>query len=484
MILQIRRILEDCQSMFSHPIPTPEELLSHSRFLILGGGTSGVSASKLLLSLGRETILVDKNPPQGNEKDYSKVFAESDGEKAVSLSDFLIKSPGISPNHPILNLAQQKGIPVLSEIALGRVFYKGLLVGITGTDGKSTTTALTYHILKSEYSNSRIGGNIGVPFTSFCRENLNLVVLELSSYQLEDSPDLSVDVSAILNLAPDHLERHVSMENYARAKWKIISSNPKAHVFLNRKVLDYISAETFSDTVCHKHFVGEAGGVLIEEEGLKISSPKYQYNLTKFPLKGKHNHMNLCFAIGIAETLGMAPSSIEAAYESFEGLKFRFEKMKFPNVEKDFENFTFINDSKSTNLHSLLSGLSGFKKGDSVYLILGGIPKEEPLDPLLNKLKELQICVWVYGTAVSKWKEELSKLDLPIFFLENLGQTISHLKTYLIEEGGRMFHVSGSKRDGTILFSPACASFDQYKNFEERGRDFEKKISDSFSELN
>lgn len=483
MILQIRRILEDCQSMFSHPIPTPEELLSHARFLILGGGTSGVSASKLLLSLGRETILVDKNPDQSNKMDFTKVFAESDGETALSLCDFLIKSPGISPNHPILSLAKQKGIPILSEIALGRVFYKGLLVGITGTDGKSTTTALTYHILKSEYTNSRMGGNIGVPFTSFCRENLSLVVLELSSYQLEDSPNLNVDVSAILNLAPDHLERHGNMQNYAEAKWKIINTDPKSHVFLNRNVLEYIRKDTFSKTVCQKHFVGENGGILIQEDGLKISSPKYNYNLTKFPLKGKHNYMNLCFAIGIAEILGLAPSQIEAAYESFEGLKFRYEKIKIPNLLKKFENFTFINDSKSTNLHSLLSGLSGFKKGDLVYLILGGIPKEEPLDPLIQKLDELKINVWVYGTAVSKWKDQLTKLDLPVFFLDDLGQTISHLKNYLLENE-QVFTGSESTKEKTILFSPACASFDQYKNFEERGRDFERKISDSFSELN
>lgn len=480
MILQIHRILEDCQSMFSSKVPSPSELLQFQNFLILGGGTSGISASKLLLQFEKKTVLLDKNPKSASTEDFSEIHSEDEGIRILPEIDVVIKSPGIKPDHPILAAAIKSKIPILSEIALGRVFYQGTLIGITGTDGKSTTTALVSHILKSRYTNSEMGGNIGVPFTSFCTKKLDLVVLELSSYQLEDSPNLEMDIAAILNLAPDHLERHGTMENYAKAKWKIQNfQNPRFQMFLTRNVLKYLHPNEYENHKDGIHFIGEKEVYHISNNLQAIKTPRDLYDTTNFPLQGKHNLTNLCFAIGIAEKMNVPKEKIINSLQNFLGLKYRYEKINVSNPLPKFKNYHFINDSKSTNLHSLLSGLAGFSPEDNLYLILGGIPKEEPLSPFLKRWKELKNPLWVYGKACEIWREELEKENMPVYFFKTVEETLLDVKFHLIS---KTENTLSQKPEGTVLFSPACASFDLYKNFEERGLDFETLVLKLFSD--
>ncbi|MCW7481323.1 UDP-N-acetylmuramoyl-L-alanine--D-glutamate ligase [Leptospira kanakyensis] len=463
--------------MFSESIPTRSDLNQFQNFLVLGGGSSGDSSAKLLTSQGKICILADKFPEKANTSLYSKVLSDNHPQETLEGIDCIIKSPGILPDHPILEEARKKGLPILSEIGLARIFYKGPVIGITGTDGKSTTTALTYHILKSKFPNSKMGGNIGVPFTSFCLEPLDLVVLELSSYQLDDSPNLKLTASAILNLASDHLERHKTMEAYAKAKWKIQNLKDPIHKsFVSPNFLNFLR-DKISDHPNLK-LIGENQNYFVSLEPNQVHTPNHIYDASKFPLKGKHNLMNLCFAIALCETMGMDWKEIQNEFESFTGLPHRFRKIDSSGFQNQYRNIQFINDSKSTNLHSMLSGISGFKKDDGLFLILGGIPKSEPIDPLINRWKELQSPIWVYGKAAEVWKLELDAVGLPVHYFPDLPSLLVQLKQTIDLELEN--NENPKNKTLSVIFSPAGASFDLYKNFEERGNHFEDLTKEIF----
>ncbi|TGL33604.1 UDP-N-acetylmuramoyl-L-alanine--D-glutamate ligase [Leptospira perdikensis] len=464
--------------MFSQSIPSTSDLDKLQKFLILGGGSSGDSSAKLLTAKGKICILADKFPEKANSQFYTEVLSDNHPQKALEGIDCIIKSPGILPDHPILDAAKRKEIPTLSEITLARVFYKGPIIGITGTDGKSTTTALTYHILKSKFPNSKMGGNIGVPFTSFCLETLDLVVLELSSYQLDDSPNLEITASAILNLASDHLERHKTMESYAEAKWKIQNlKNPKHKSFVNPNFFQFLIVEPDNHT--NLQLIGENQNYSVSLEPNQIHTPNHVYDTSKFPLKGKHNLMNLCFAIALAETMDMDWKEIQNQFESFQGLPHRFNRMDSSGFQKKYKDIQFINDSKSTNLHSMLSGISGFKKEDRLFLILGGIPKTEPVDPFIKRWKQLEVPIWVYGKAVDVWKSEFEKTGLNASYFPDLPSLVKDLKTKI--DSSMETANNKEKSSLSVIFSPAGASFDLYKNFEERGNHFETLVKENFT---
>ncbi|EOQ95122.1 UDP-N-acetylmuramoyl-L-alanine--D-glutamate ligase [Leptospira wolbachii serovar Codice str. CDC] len=466
--------------MFSQSIPSASDLDKFQKFLILGGGSSGDSSAKLLTSQGKQCLLADKFPEKANTLLYAEVLSDNHPQEVLEGIDCIIKSPGILPNHPILEVAKQRELPILSEICLARVFYKGPVVGITGTDGKSTTTALTYHILKSKFPNSRMGGNIGVPFTSFCLEPLDLVVLELSSYQLDDSPNLELTASAILNLASDHLERHKTMESYAEAKWKIQNlENPKHRSFVNPIFFQFLSQEMPKGKTLH--LIGENQEYFVSLEPNQVYTPNHTYDASKFPLKGKHNLMNLCFAIALAETMGMEKEEIQNQFESFQGLPHRFNRIEGSGFQNQYKEIQFINDSKSTNIHSMLSGIAGFKKGDGLFLILGGIPKLEPIDLFLSRWKELECPIWVYGKAVEVWKKEFDATGLPVSYFPDLSALIKDLKTKIDFRMGNNANKTATTTPLSVIFSPAGASFDLYKNFEERGNHFESLVKENFT---
>lgn len=472
MILQNHRILAECQSMFSETRTDLPDLNNRHSFLILGGGASGDSAAKLLTSLGKKVTLADRFPEKANLSLYHHVLSDHEPQIVLDGIDCIIKSPGILPSHSILQTARKNEIPVLSEIALARIFYKGPIIGITGTDGKSTTTALTFHLLQNKYPNARMGGNIGVPFTSFCLENLDYVVLELSSYQLDDSPNLKLTSSAILNLASDHLERHKTMESYALAKWKIQNLEDNDHqCFVNPIFFSYtpFRKPTFSNL----HSIGDNETYFVSLHPHLIHTPKHTYDATRFPLTGKHNLMNLCFAIALAEVAGLDPEQIQKQLETFQGLPHRFQSIDPKKLSPQYQSIRFINDSKSTNLHSMLSGISGFQKGDPMYLILGGIPKEEPIAPFINRWKELECPLYVFGNAKEIWQKDFDQTGLPVTFFDTLNTLFSELKITIEAK-------LDEKPNLTVLFSPAGASFDLYKNFEERGNHFVTLVKEHF----
>ncbi|MDZ4724796.1 MAG: UDP-N-acetylmuramoyl-L-alanine--D-glutamate ligase [Leptospira sp.] len=457
--------------MFSYLIPDKNTLLQFDEFLVLGGGISGESAGKLLKKYGKNVRLADSAYPKDQNNVFSEIISDKDTKLALEKTQVIIKSPGVLPDHPILLEANKRNITVISEIYLGRLFFQGTLIGITGTDGKSTTTALTHHIIKTQFPKSQVGGNLGLAFTSFCDEDLDLVVLELSSYQLDDSPNLHLTSSCIITLAPDHLERHKTMESYALAKWKILDHQNPNHICITQtSVLSQLPNHRtpFKGKMI---LFGENQDIKIASESKIITTEKNSYDTNSFQLPGFHNLQNLAVAIGLSETVGVLRENIQKAIPTFTGLPHRFQKINQTNWKnKSYKEVQFINDSKSTNFHSMLSGISGYSNATKLYLILGGEPKKENLYPFFDRIKGLDAEILIYGKAREYWKEDFEiQKEIKADFVNTIEDAVIHIKERLKPD-----------KNICVILSPACASFDQYKNFSERGDHFVSLIETHF----
>ncbi|EMJ97037.1 UDP-N-acetylmuramoyl-L-alanine--D-glutamate ligase [Leptospira alstonii] len=455
------------------------ESLKGLKTLVLGGGISGNSAIDFLISEKAQPILCDRNRPESIDVPFFYDSADPQSFPEISL---IVKSPGILPTHPVLSYAAEKKISVLSEIDLGRNFFQGKIIGVTGTDGKSTTTSLTAHLLKKDFSDLKEGGNLGIPFTSFCKESISLAVLELSSYQLEDSFPLRLDVSVLLNLAPDHLERHKTMENYFNAKLKIADLSNKNHcLIVSEKIKERILSSTSFQCKLLSFGRSPESSAYLNENSLRIQTSNFVYDISRFRLPGSHNRENLAASILAAEAIGGKPESIQSQIPLFKGLPHRFQ------IAGEKRGLSFINDSKSTNLHSMLAGMSTWKNLDRTCLILGGRPKREDPKPLYDFLMQKIGCVVLIGEARSVWEEGIRNvIGDRLFSVEDLNETFGIFKN------GNMISERSSDPSGfdtkillsngaeleSFVFSPACASFDQYKNFEERGNHFLSLVDD------
>ncbi|EMY79579.1 UDP-N-acetylmuramoyl-L-alanine--D-glutamate ligase [Leptospira weilii serovar Ranarum str. ICFT] len=462
------------------------ESLKGLKILVLGGGISGNSAIDFLISEEARPILCDRNRPESIDVPF---FYDTADPKTFPEISLIVKSPGILPTHPVLLYAAEKKIPVLSEIDLGRNFFQGKIIGITGTDGKSTTTSLTAHLLKKDFPDLKEGGNLGIPFTSFCKESISLAVLELSSYQLDDSFPLRLDVSVLLNLAPDHLERHKTMENYFNAKLKIANLSDNNHcLIVSEKIKERILSSTSFQCKLLNFGRSPESNAFLDENSLKIKTLKFVYDISKFHLPGTHNRENLAASILAAESIGGKPESIQEQIPLFKGLPHRFQ------IAGEKQGLSFINDSKSTNLHSMLAGMSTWKNLDRTCLILGGRPKREDPKPLYDFLMHQIGCVVLIGEARSVWEEGIrNAIGDRLFSVENLNDVFRIFKKwYLLSDSAGDKKIRSSEPFGfdtkirlpngtkieSVVFSPACASFDQYKNFEERGNHFLSLVED------
>jgi UDP-N-acetylmuramoylalanine--D-glutamate ligase len=445
-----------------HKIQPNEIITSKYPICILGGGITGKAVSKFFQRKKIHHFLVDKIKTD----DSIPFFSDSSEFHVLPNFSYLIKSPGISPNHPLLIESIKMGKTILSEINLARLFFKGKIIGITGTDGKSTTTALTKHLIQKNFPNTQMGGNIGIPFIELCEESLDYLVLELSSYQLEDSENLDLYASCILNISNDHLERHGTIENYTKAKYKIVDELNKNHfLILNTKLKSIVS----NKIQCITKYFGdeEISDIKLIPNQKKIISPIAEYIYDNFKLSGIHNLYNLSAAILLAESCNCDPSIIQEGIDSFKGLSHRFESF---GVYNEIE---FINDSKSTNTHSLIAGISGYSKKDEILLILGGIPKKEPMDDLINTLNKVQPkIITIYGDfSKIHGKNFQSKLVSDVILVDEFHKILPILKK-----------IVSNKTIKKVIFSPGGASFDYFKNFEERGNIYMEMIKKEFTE--
>lgn len=394
-----------------------------NKLLVWGLGKSGQAAVKLLESRGFEVFSGDD--------------ARGDRwEEFIEAVDTVVLSPGIPPHHPLWIEAERKGLEVIGELELAWRFFKGKVIAITGTDGKSTTTRLTYLMLRGKLGRVYEAGNMGTPFSEVVlRDPEATVVLEVSSFQGKTLKTFRPTIGAFLNFHEDHLDWHPDLADYLHSKYRIFSRQIERDLFIagsdQREVVD-------TPTKARK---------LNFQEGLKL------FNSSDLKLKGEHNLKNAAVAALIAHLFGASEEDIRKVLREFRGLPFRME------LVLTFRGIEIYNDSKSTTPNALRAALSSFPQG-SVILIAGGKDKGVDFGILTDVADRVKLALLIGET-----KEKLSE-----FF----GKERSELCSSLEEAVDRALRVASP--GDFILFSPGCSSFDMFTNYVERGNAFERLV--------
>jgi len=437
--------------------------------VILGGGESGVGAALLAKANGFEVFLSDKNLL--NEKYKTELieheinFEEgSHSEDKILSAIEVIKSPGIPEKVEIIKKIKEKNIPVISEIEFAFRFTNAKIIGVTGSNGKTTTSLLIYHILKKSGFNVGLAGNIGESFAKqVMLQKFDWYVLEISSFQLDDCYKFNPHIAIITNVTPDHLDRYeYKFENYIDSKFRIIQNQTEKDYFIFFEDNEPLSSEINKRNIkANKIPVSlknnNASGFAWEFEIISnYKNQKIEIDLDLLPIKGPHNALNTLFAILTSQIVGLNESQIVNSLKDFKGPPHRLEKVGVVN------EITFINDSKATNVDSVFYALNSFKS--AIILIIGGVDKGNDysqIEELVKKKVKAVICLG----------KENDKL---ISFFENKVRIIR--ETQDINEAVMWGVELGSVGD-VVLLSPACASFDLFKNYEDRGNQFKSAVN-------
>jgi len=442
------------------------------RIVILGGGESGVGAALLARQQGYEVFVSDGGPLKDNyRKDLQQAgIAYEEGghtESKVLNADEVMKSPGIPEKNDLVKLIRARGIPVISEIELA-YRHKGdsRIIGITGSNGKSTTTALTYHICRHGGLDCALVGNIGYSFARQVAEGpRQWYVAEISSFQLDDIVTFRPDIAILTNITEDHLDRYeYNFENYIRSKFRIVMNQTKDDYFIyceddpviNQHLNQYsIHSNPLPFTMQHE--LNKGGFIRNGQMTVETGSEKLQMSIYDFALKGIHNQYNT-MAAGIASaTVGIRKQKIREAIQSFEALEHR---MEYVGTVRGVE---FINDSKATNVNSTWYALESMDK--PTILILGGVDKGNDYSLIRDLVKEKVKAIVCMGVDNRKIHEAFQN-DVPLM-----------VNTAGAEEAVKAAFHFAVKGD-VVLLSPACASFDLFKNYEDRGRQFKEAVRD------
>jgi len=438
---------------------------------ILGAGESGVGAAILAKQQGYSVFVSDF----GKIKEKYKTELEQEGieweegkhsqERILSAPE-IIKSPGIPEKVQIVQSALEKGIPVISEIEFAGRYTKAKLIGITGSNGKTTTTLLTYHILKKAGLNVGIAGNVGDSFAKqVATQDFEFYVLELSSFQLDGLLDFKVDVSVLLNITPDHLDRYeYKFENYVNSKFRITNNQTKEDFFIYCKDDEAIVKALGDKNIKAKQLpfsikeeVSE-GAFLNKKEEIVFNHINQQQPQTMsihdLALNGKHNIYNSMAAGISSKVLDLRKEIVRESLSDFQNVEHRLEHICYVN------GIEFINDSKATNVNAVWYALESINK--PIVWIAGGVDKGndyEELIPLVKDKVKALVCLGVDNSRL----------------VEAFGDVVDVYETSSAKDAVKLSYKLGSKGD-LVLLSPACASFDLFDNYEERGLEFRKAV--------
>ena len=443
------------------------------RVLVVGAARSGMAAARLLQSRG---AIVTVNDSQG--EDHLSSQARELRELGISFAfgahnpslfinaDLIVLSPGVPANLAELEAARRAGIKTISEVELSGLLLKGRLIGITGSNGKTTTTTLTGELMRSAGARVLVGGNIGAPLAALVDDSTDetWTVAELSSFQLETIDTLRVNVAVVTNISPDHLDRHASFDDYVAAKKKI---------FLNQKPDDWAVLNA-KDPVVTRMFSSDARKVLFDSRGMGqadvyLKNDRIFTTLFKggeaevisradIPLRGMHNVENIMASLGATIcALGLdreALPTLRDAIKSFSGVEHRIEFVA------EINGVRYYNDSKATNVDSTIKALEAFDRG--IVLILGGKDKGSDYSVLTPLIRERVKEVILIGAASSKIESHLQS-------------ACSMSRADSMEHAVRLGKQAAQPGD-TVLLAPACASFDMFENYEHRGRVFKEAV--------
>jgi UDP-N-acetylmuramoylalanine--D-glutamate ligase len=438
----------------------------------LGAGESGVGAALLAKQKGYNVFVSDASAIKSNfqaELEANDIPFESgrhDMERILE-ADEVMKSPGIPEKNELVKQIRAKGIPVISEIEFG-YRYKGdsKIVAITGSNGKTTTTSLLYHICKVADQDVAIVGNIGFSFArQIAVDPKKLYVIEVSSFQLDDIKTFRPDIAILLNITEDHLDRYnYQFEYYIKSKFRIIENQTKKDCFIYCiddevvvKHLELLTTNTHLLPFSMKQELKKGGYIKNEQMMLKIQEERVTMSIYDFALKGKHNAYNTMAASIAASTLGIRKEKIREAVSNFHNLEHR---MEFVATVKGVD---FINDSKATNVNSTWYALESMQK--PTILILGGVDKGNDYALVADLVKEKVKAIVCMGTDNSKLIE---------FFKGKVEQIIE------VDSAKKAVNASFklAEKGDVVLLSPACASFDLFKNYEDRGQQFKESVKE------
>ncbi|MFK8375874.1 UDP-N-acetylmuramoyl-L-alanine--D-glutamate ligase [Capnocytophaga canimorsus] len=439
------------------------------KLVILGGGESGVGAAILGKKKHWDVFLSDKGKVANK---YAEVLNQhtirweenKHTESEILSADCIIKSPGIPDTAEIIKKAKEKHIEIISEIEFAYRYTKGKIIAITGSNGKTTTTSLTYHILKESGLNVGVAGNIGKSFAQMVAEDdKEYYVLEISSFQLDGITSFKPHIAILLNITPDHLDRYdYKMENYIASKFRITENQTENDYFIY-DIDDPIIAQWLEKNEIKSQKIPFS----IEKElnkgiyslkdiiHMNIDNQTFEIEVKEMSLKGKHNVKNSMAASVSSRLLKVRKESIRESLKGFVGEPHRLEFVK------TVEGITYINDSKATNVNSVFFALDTMKT--PVVWIVGGVDKGNDYSPLLPYVHEKVRAIVCLG-----------KDNSPI--LKSFGNVIDNIvETQSMEEAVSLSK-QFAKNGDTVLLSPACASFDLFKNYEERGNEFKKEV--------
>jgi UDP-N-acetylmuramoylalanine--D-glutamate ligase len=435
--------------------------LEGAKVVVVGMARSGVAAAELLRSKGAHVRAVDQNLNSAGGFSVEPQTASS-----IAGADLIVLSPGVPADLEMIEEQRKRGVKVFGDLELASWFLRGRIIGITGSNGKTTTTALTGHILKESGIPVQVGGNIGTPPASMVEtsrdEQWN--VLELSSFQLETTGTFRAHIGAALNVTPDHLDRHYTFELYAAAKEKLFARQCRGDFAVlnadDSTCVAYASASKgtavwFSST--HSVSPGaypQNGNLILDDELLMPSS--------EVPLRGLHNLENTMAGAAMARLAGATHAQIRAAVTTFRGVEHRLEFVR------EFDGVAWYNDSKATNVDATLKAIAAFEGG--LWVILGGKDKNSDYAPLAEPLGQRARGILLIGAAAEKIGKQLREGGLP----GSAGPVILTCGTL---DAAVAAARDRAKPGETILLAPACASFDQFENFEHRGREFKRLVN-------
>ena len=439
------------------------------RLVVLGGGESGVGTAILGKQKGYEVFVSDKGKIKEKYKNVLEHFdidweAESHTEAKILNADLVMKSPGIPDTVPLVKALLAKGVPVISEIEFASKYTDATLIGITGSNGKTTTTMLTNHLLKEGGLHVGMAGNIGDSYAKMVAENdYGYYVLEISSFQLDGITDFKPHIVILTNITPDHLDRYeYKFENYVASKFRIAENQTVEDYFIydadDDVIVDWLKSHPIKSKLLPFSLEKEV------KEGAYLKNDKIILNLTNetlemttdaLALEGKHNVKNTMAAMTAAKLVSIRKESIRASIANFQGAPHRLEKvLKIHHVQ-------YINDSKATNVNSVFYALDSIKT--PIVWIAGGQDKGNDYKELMPLVREKVKAIVCIGLENEKIKEVFGNVvDLMV-------------ETFAMEEAVKVAYKIAERGD-TVLLSPACASFDLFENYEDRGNQFKDAI--------
>lgn len=439
------------------------------KLVVLGGGESGVGTALLGKKEGYKVFLSDfgkikekyKDVLIQNQIDWEE---EKHTEAKILDADVVMKSPGIPDKAPIVKKLKEKGIEVISEIEFASRFSKAYTVAITGSNGKTTTTMLTHHLLKSAGLNIGLAGNIGDSYAEqVANGNYDGYVLELSSFQLDGIKDYAPHIAIITNLSPDHLDRYdYKYENYINSKFRI-TMNQTENDYLIYDADDIEIEKWLKNNKTRAKLIGFSltkiltNGAYINKDTMIINVDNKEMTIpvSKIALEGKHNIKNAMAAATVAQILRVRKNTIRESMSNFQGAEHRLEKvLKIHNVQ-------YINDSKATNVNSVYFALDSIST--PVVWIAGGVDKGNDYSELMPLVREKVKAIVCLGIDNQK-------------LIEAFGNVVDIMvETQSMEEAVKIASKIAEKGD-TVLLAPACASFDLFENYEDRGNQFKQAV--------